>query len=303
MLGAGSWIGSAWWRWRIVEYRPGLLGSASRNIDGAGPGVGGYLVGMLALVLLAAAVLFAAGRTRRRLQLLTTAVAAALGLWLVLMVATLDRYAGDSRIADVRPGPAFLLAAGAVLASLLAVWIAPSTAPSTAPPAAPSTAPWTEPSTAPPAAPPAEPERPGRGWFAGLGAVLAGLAALFAACHLPLWRDTYPDGEIVTDAGDGLVVLVPAALVSGLLAIPSLVLTGDRQRAARTRCRRWLVVTAVGCGGLLTLAWLTILGDPYAQEHGLRATRPGEGVLFAYLGHLLLAAGGAVATRRPRGGR
>ncbi|MEH1126998.1 hypothetical protein [Micromonospora sp. CPCC 206061] len=274
VVGTGLWFGSLLWRWRIVEYRPGPLGSASRNIDGAGPGVGLYLVGMLALVLLVAAVLFAGEPARGRLRPLVTAFAGALGIGLVVMAATLDRFAGDSRIADVRPGPAFLLAAGAVLALLTAVW--------TAPPGAPG-----------------EPEPPGGGWFAGIAAVVAGLAALLTGCYLPLWRNQYPDMEIVTDASEGFIVLVPTALVSGLLATASLTLTGYSQRTARRRCRRWLILTAAGCGGLLTLLWLTLIGDSYAQEHGLRASYPGEGILLTYLGHLLIAAGGAIATRRP----
>lgn len=274
VAGVGLWFGALVWRWRIVEYS-GLSGSASRNIDGAGPGVGVYLVGMLALTLLSAAVLLASGAAQRWLRALATALAAAVGLGLIAMAATLDRYTSDGRIADIRPGPAFLLAAAAVLALLLAVWTAP-------------------------AGTPAEPERPGGGWFAGLGAAFAGLAALLAAGYLPLWRTTYPGMELVTDASEGFLVLVPAALAPGLLTTASLILTGHSQRAARRRCRRWLILTAAGFGGLLALAWLTITGDAYAREHGLLASRPGEGILLAYLGHVLLVAGGACATRQTR---
>ncbi|MCW6004988.1 hypothetical protein K1W54_10385 [Micromonospora sp. CPCC 205371] len=273
VAGTGLWIGSLWWRWRIIEYRPGPTGSASRNLDGAGPGVGLYLVGMLALVLLVAAVLLADEPARGRLRPLVTAFAGALGIGLVVMALTLDRFAGDDRIADVRPGPAFLLAAAAVVVLLIAVWMAPP-------------------------GEPFQPEPLAGGWYAGMAAALAGLAALLAACYLPVWRDSYPHSEVVTEASEGFLWLVPTALVSGLLTTASLTASGYGQQAARRRCRRWLILTLAGCGGLLTLMWLTLVGDSYAQEHGLRRRRPGEGGLMASADHVPPAAAGAMATRR-----
>ncbi len=57
VAGVLLWLTSIAWRWRIIEYRPGPLGSATRNIAGAAPGVGLYLVGVVALVLLVVAIL------------------------------------------------------------------------------------------------------------------------------------------------------------------------------------------------------------------------------------------------------
>lgn len=279
IAGTGLMVASVLWRWRTISEDPGFNGSPSRNFDAVGPGLAGYLPGIIALLWLAEAALLADARTQRVLRAIGTAVAVVLAVLLVVIAQDMQQTLTSQFPLDpgarayARPGPAVIVAGAAVLAYLASIW------------------------SAPPGPPAPETPRTAR-WWAGLLTSVAGLLALPPACVLPAWYSVFPDSRRSDPATDAILLILPMALIGGCLAVASLVLAGDAQQDMRRNCRGWLVFTVLSCGGLTALGWGAMATDSDAVEYGLQATYPGGGLLLGLLACLLLPLGGAIARRQ-----
>ncbi|MET8834268.1 hypothetical protein ABZV78_10160 [Micromonospora sp. NPDC004540] len=129
-----------------------------------------------------------------------------------------------------------------------------------------------------------------------VGAALlgAGLLAVLAIPALPAWRTVYPDRVALRPGGQLLWVVLPWALVCGLVAVVSLARVGPSRWLWRD-VSRGLLVSTVLAGGVATAGWWYFSAtDPYAREAGLVSTGPGAGALLALLGCLLIPLAGAL---------
>ncbi|MEU4480001.1 hypothetical protein AB0F68_18380 [Micromonospora sp. NPDC023966] len=134
---------------------------------------------------------------------------------------------------------------------------------------------------------------------AGVALLGAGLLAVLAAPTLPAWRTVYPDGVDLRPGGQLTWVVLPWALVSGLVAVVSLVRAGPSRWPWRD-ASRGLLVSTVLAGGVVTAAlWYFSATDPYAEEDGMVSTGPGAATLLALLGCLLIPLAGSLPDDPP----
>ncbi|WP_433317610.1 hypothetical protein [Micromonospora chersina] len=128
----------------------------------------------------------------------------------------------------------------------------------------------------------------------GVALLGAGLLAVLAAPALPAWRTVHPDRVELRPGSQLLWVVLPWALLCGLVAMVSLARVGPSRWPWREASRGLLVSTALAGGAVTAAWWYFSATDPYAREDGMVSTGPGPATWLALLGSLLVPLAGAL---------